>query len=240
MTIDRGFSLSASVITTETGSSTDESVTLVDSYDISASVSTGPIEGGTDETGAILTADATAIGEDSLAVLSAEGTATSGTIATSTEVSMTSEAVASSTDQAYASTYGEIELIGGAEYSFSLDYDAAIVDQDEGGTVASSTSIDYLYALTIDESAIAGTTSSSDPADVDSSAEPDLVSPDLAVSDQPCGCDDNGLVLDGNVAVYDINLVTFGDESFIDASVYALAVDDQMSSVTMSSVIVVA
>jgi hypothetical protein len=241
MTINRGFNLSASVITTETDGGTGDGTTLVDTYDVSATVSTGPVEGSTDAIGAVLYADATAVGEDTFASVSAKANVSAGPVATSANVSLKTEAAAASSDQSYASATGSIELIGGAERSFSLSYDSAVIDQEVDGTTASSSSIDHLYALNIDESGVAAPSPTvdftEDGVPVETEAEPPVTAP---AYDDPCGCGGDGSIpFDGNVALYDVDMDVIADNGIIEVDLSSFAVEDQMSSVTLGSIIMV-
>jgi hypothetical protein len=239
MTINRGFNLSASVITTETDGGTGDGTTLVDTYDVSATVSTGPVEGSTDAIGAVLHADATAVGEDTFASVSAAANVSAGPVATSANVSLKTEAAAASSDQSYASATGSIELIGGAERSFSLSYDSAVVDQEVDGTIARSSSIDHLYALNIDESGVAAPSPTveftEDGVPVETAAEPLVTAP---AYDDPCGCGDGSIPFDGNVALYDVDMDVIADNGIIEVDLSSFAVEDQMSSVTLGSIII--
>ncbi len=240
MTINRGFNLSASVATTETDDGSGEASTLVDTYGVSATVSTGPIESNSNGFGAAVSADATAIGEDTFASVSADGHVSAGPIATSAEVSLTTEAAAASGGQSYASVTGSIELIGGADWSFSLSYDSSAVDQEVDGTTASSSSIDYLYALSIDESGIPVQNPADDVVDegVPATAEADPLATEPAYD--PCGCGSDGSIpFDGNVAVYKVDFEALADDSVIEVDLFSLAVEDQMSSVTLGSIIMI-
>lgn len=239
MGINRGFDLSAGVITTETDDATGESVVLLDTYDVSASVSTGPAEGSSDGMGAALYADATAIGEDTFASVSADATVTDGPIATSTEVSLTTHAAAVSADQSYAWASGSVDLIGGADWSFSLSYDSSITDQEVDGTTSKASSIDYLYAIDFDDSGAAAPPPSVEFTD---DGVP-VVQADEALAepayDDPCGCGGDGSIsFAGNVAIFDIEMDVLADDGVVEVDLYSLAVEDQMSTVTLASVVI--
>jgi hypothetical protein len=241
MTINRGFNLSASVSETGTDDGSGEASTLVDTYGVSATVSTGPIESNSNGFGAAVSADATAIGEDTFSSVSASGHVSAGAVATSAEVSLTTEAVATSGGQSYASATGSVELIGGADWSFSLSYDSSTIDQEVDGTTAISSSIDYLYALNIDESGISVPSPSDEVVDEGIPATAEATPPVQDPADyDPCGCgSDSGIPFDGNVAVYEVDFEAFADNAVIEVDMFALAVEDQMSSVTLGSIIMI-
>lgn len=243
MTINRGIKLSASVGTTDTNIGSGESNTLVDTYGFTAAISMGPIEGSSDGLGAVVNADATAIGEDTIASVSAEATANAGPVATSVTVSLVTEAAAASGTQPYASAVGSIELVGCAEWSFSLSYETTSVDHEIEGTTVVSSSLDYLFALNIDGTAINLQSPSTEVADAGGgllaqSSEQSV--PAGPVHDDPCGCgSDGGLPFDGNVTLYDVDFDAFSDDAVIEVNLFALAVEDQMSSVTLESIILI-
>jgi hypothetical protein len=234
MTINRGFNLSGSVTTTETDAETGESTTLVDSYNASGEISTGPIESSTDATGLVLSSDTVAVGEDTFGSLSTEATVTSGSGVSSAEASITTSATGASPELAYSSATSSIDLIGGAEYSFSFNYNTTTVDQDEDGMVSSSTSTAYLYALTVDESAVLLSDPTEDPTATVAPSETDAVPIEEPV-DHAGG---TGLPPDGNVVVYETDLSVFAQDSYIALDIIAFAVEDQISSVTMSSILI--
>ncbi len=234
MTINRGFNLSASVISTEPDVETGGSTTLVDSYDIYAAVSTGPIESDSDELGLVLNGEALAVGENTYTAASAEATITNASSASSAEASLTTTSAAASPGQTLASSSSSIGLIGGAEYSFSLNSGTAIMDQDSGQTTSSSSSTAYLYALTIN-----------DPVFVEPPSTPDQTYVADTTFSEPgpepeidCGCGSGSDDwLDGNVALFDIDLDVYSEDSYIGLDVYAFTVEDQLSNVTINSIL---
>jgi len=234
MAINRGFSLSAKVIEIEADTVNNESISWTDSYDISASVSTGTANEGIDSMGLVLNADILALGEDSYALLSAEGGVIDGAVASSAKVSLTGVAVASSPEQAYAYSTTSIGLIGGADRLLTLNYSAAIVDQSENGMDASAASLVYLYALTVDSSAVGASATI-----LDSEESENLAAVDAPSLEEPCGCiGGGGFSIDGNLALFDINLDVVAEDSYLEYNLNAFAIEDQLANVTMSSILI--
>ncbi|WP_230532358.1 hypothetical protein [Microvirga roseola] len=243
MTINRGFNLSASVIETETDIMTGEATSLADTYDIFANVSTGSIEGSTDELALALNADATAVGDDTVAALSAEGSLTTSATTNSAQGSITASAASTSPDQAYASATSSTDLIGGAEYSVSLNYGSTLVNQDEAGTSATSTSTSSMFALTVEEptfSTVAVEDLQIPIAESSGGPEEDMLVLEASTASVDGSCDfseDCEDDWDGNIAIFETDLTVYAQDSYVALDLYAFTVEDQISSINMSALL---
>jgi len=190
-------------------------------------------------------ADAAAFGTDTLALIEASGTVSSGTYVNSASASVDAVAAAQSPDDsAFALATAMIDVYGDADVYLGISHSSTYTTVDETGTTvvtqvsASVTALDF---------------SGGDPAEAEQAPAESSPETQPVVEETPppylppeCGCDDPELDLgfdfdvnlDGNLAVFEIEADAFGQDTFADVSVDAFVVEDQVSSVT--AVVVVA
>lgn len=184
----------------------------------------GPGGGSGSGQGALVQADATAIGTDTFASVDASVTVSDN----NTSISVDSLAAAQSPDGSLALTTVNAQVFGQADVVFSLSQSSAYnVTNANGSTSVSQTSID-IETLSFSFGS-SDDTSSPLPAD----SQPPVVSPD------DCGCEAGDFTIDGNVAYFAIDATALGDDSYVDVAVDALALEDQFSAVTTVVIVLV-
>jgi hypothetical protein len=225
-----------------TSGSTSGTTTGLDAYQMDLAVAYG--SGSSDDSGsgilALAGGDAVAVGENTLAIADVTAQASGDDISSEAYASSTLAAAATSSPDsiAYASTTSYAEVYGDADRSFSLSFNEATLTLTDTAAVSTSVSVSEAYALDIEN--VLGTGTST----------PDILSPEPDLSGstidgsleggEEYDLGDFDLVLDGNVALADIDAMAFGENSLVEVEFSALAVEDQLSSVTVTTLVAVA
>jgi hypothetical protein len=234
---------SSSSVTVTSGSTSDGSVTGLDTYQLDLAVQSGAGSADGEAGMLVLTGgDATAVGENTVATADVTAWVSSGDTSSEAYASSTLQAAASSPDgTAYAGTSSYSDVYGGADRSFSLDFNESSLTLTDTTSTTTSVSISQDYALDI--KSVTGTGSSTD--EILSSGIPsldlDLSGSDIASSgSEDCGCGDFDLALEGNLALADMDVLAYGADSLVEVEFSALAIEDQFSSVTVATLAAVA
>ncbi|SDD64614.1 hypothetical protein SAMN04487779_1010177 [Belnapia rosea] len=224
-----------SVTATSTTSPTATDAPTSESYQMDLTVETGSVSSESSGMVAEVSGEATAVGNDTYA--SADVTAQASSTDSSSEAYVSTSMVAAgetSDGVAYASTSAYSDIYGDADYALSFDFKESSTTQTADGATASSVSVVEDYALDIkqiDSSPDQGW----DSAEISPSGAADSVSqPEL---DLDCGCGDIDLDLDGNIALANIDAVAFGDDSLVEVDASVFVIEDEFSSVTVTSLI---
>lgn len=205
----------------------------------------GSLEGDDDVLGAMVMGDASAVGTDTFAGIDAEAAVTDGSYTDSLSASVDATAIAESGDgSSFTTANAAIEVIGSADVFFGTSQTSTSTVVNESGSVSvSETSID-VNALSFSDGSVpeesdVGMVSElepmSDPVELGTS-EPYIVETDA------CDCYDEGdhsFDIDGNLAAFDIQATASGDDSFVDVTADAIAVEDQFSSATVVVIVAV-
>lgn len=130
----------------------------------------------------------------------------------------------------YASSVGGINVYGSADAYVGIVQQSTATETGPAGSTVAST-----YQESVSAVNLGGATVEDVPA---STAGPELlteVTPYIEPAPDPCGCgtpDPGGYVIDGNLAIYEVNAVAFGENSYVDLQLDAIAVEDAFSDVT--------
>lgn len=209
--------------------------TSVDTTSQTLDVSTGASSSEEEDMALQLGVDATAVGEDTLAIAEVEASV-AGDDAVQSAYGSASLYASGSGEGAYASTSGYADIFGDADYSLSITYTSESVEQDGDYVQWEAAFVTEVFALDIDGVPVGtGEPSAtiSDPLDTGGAAVP-------GTEDEPdgdeCGCwseEPGGWEVDGNLVLFDVTVEAVGDDSFVQADVSALTVEDQLSTVTV-------
>jgi hypothetical protein len=220
---------SLSLLDLESGGSADDSTVDMRLVDLDLAVSTASGSSGEGTGMALATGgDAFAAGENTLASASVTAGVSSGAASTEAHASATFEAAATSQGDAatYAAATAFANLTGHADRNVSLSYTSSSMSQQDGMTASEATAIVELYALDVHGRASGVEAYSSDLP----SAGPDALGEDDDGGSQEW---DPDFALDGNVAFFDVFAEASGEDSFVEVDLFAMAVEDQLSNVTV-------
>ena len=186
--------------------------------------------------GALVQADATAIGTDTFASLEASVVVAEGSGVDSTSISVDALAAAQSPNESLALTTAVAETFGEADILFSLSQSSTQTVTDENGSTSISQSSIDIYALNFSLDPLSEDDAVSAPA----GAPIPSADTELAIFEpDDCGCEPVDFVIDGNVAYFEVDAAALAEDSYVDVAVDALAVEDQFSSVTAVVVVLV-
>jgi hypothetical protein len=174
----------------------------------------------------IIGGDSFAMGESTLATLEASATL-DPSATTVAEASVTTTALGVAEIDAFASATSTIDWYGDADWDLSIDYNLTTRAVDEDGAIATATSSSYLLALDF-ENTPSGT---QDAEVIDLADAPSLEMAALGANPE--------VQLDGNVAMLDMSFTAFGEDTFVEVDFMALAVEEQLSLVTVAAVLAV-
>jgi hypothetical protein len=233
MTLSMTTSSSVDVSTT-LATTTDSDTTTLNSYATEQTLLNSSVSDPTSDSSGlalVLGGEATAIGEDTLAVgsMSADLDAT-GSLAT-VEGNASFIAVAETTgDETAFVTADSFGGLSGADLLFVLTSNTQIVDQGPDGSLAIATSDITLYGLDFDSTAGGGGSTESDPM-LDPLAESELpATMDSTTDDEDLY--DLALDIEGNVAVLEVTAEVSGQDTLLEVGASVLTVEDTLSTVT--------
>jgi hypothetical protein len=166
-----------------------------------------------------LSGEAIAVGENTLALGTADSTITDKGPVTKAKgtITATATAQAAGEDLSYATAYTFAEIEGADHFTTKTKIHSTI-SQTEGQTTVTETSVTKLHAIAIEIGKDAK--HSKLPAVQD---EADDVASWLA-----------GGAIEGNVAAFDVEAQAYGDNSYVGVDVFILTLEDQLSTVSLS------
>ncbi|MEO3388483.1 hypothetical protein [Mesorhizobium sp. CAU 1741] len=178
---------------------------------------------------------ATAFGTDTFAELAIDAQVSGSGLS----IDFSAESAAQSgDDSAYASSIGEIYTYGAADAYVGISRQSTSSEIGPEGSTVVSTYHESIYAVNL-----GGESGSVIPV---GTAATDLPSydpmPYAPEPLEPCGCDSfdpGGYEIDGNLAIYEIDAVAFGENSFVDVLLDAIVVEDAFSDITAVVVIAI-
>jgi hypothetical protein len=181
--------------------------------------------------------EAVAVGEDTLAVGSISGTLVDDGSVTALKGSATTAAAseASAGETAFTDAYTSAEVSDGTEFLVVINRETDTSQQSANGNTSTSTSSTSIVALDL-QAANTGAQDTVLPAsdadnDGDASADP--------LANPPPDESDIALDLDGNIAVIDFHGIAVGDDTYVSADAFALAIEDELSLVSAFVVLAV-
>jgi hypothetical protein len=239
------FTVSSSVGQTFDVAITEISATAEDeaihSLMIASDVQSGPSIGADDGMSMAIGGDATAVGEDTLAV--AEVSAFLGDDGSVQIASGSAEflAIGEGDPGAYAGAYSYVDFVGDADHAITLNVSVAeyVQEPDQAAWYASSETT--LFAMDIDGIPVGETTSDAvlpEPEEPLNPPEEPLELPEMSV-DPSCGCSDGdpAYVVEGNVAWFDVSAAAVAENTLVTADFSALTVEDQFSTATVAVIL---
>ena len=165
---------------------------------------------------AVVAGDAVAVGEDTLTSGSVYGAVIDAGAVTTADLNAAMAAAAESPEgaMAFATTFAGVS--DGAELIVTFTFETLSSETGEDGSAASATSSTELvaYDLQPPEPAASGS-----PAEADAPVEGVPTELEITICDE----------LDGNVATVDFAGLAIGEDSFVTADSFALAVEDELS-----------
>ncbi|MFC3126692.1 hypothetical protein ACFOD4_16635 [Pseudoroseomonas globiformis] len=215
-------SYSARGATRMTSSATVDGATSTSTNSTAYSTQTGSGEGGNAGMGVQVAGTATGVGNDTLAAASVSVEGTSGGSARSISASATFNAASETQPggSGVAYTGSAIAFSGSADRLMRTDFASEHSFSDSSGSRYEANSRSSLYAF--DRGGRREAERDQDRAQRD--------------ADREAGRDDGPEVnghadLDGNVVIFDVKAVAYGDDNFVGVDLMALTVDDHLSTV---------
>lgn len=195
--------------------------------------------------GAGVAADGSAFGTDTYAELAISALAAEGTYVDSVSASADVISVSQSEGgDAFASSAAVIDVYGDADVFLGITHTSTTTVADETGSTAVSEASASVVALDFSGNGSTATSSeilSADEVPVFSAETEEIVTYEAI----DCGCagdpygDYDPIDIDGNLAVFAIDANAFGDNTFADVSVDALALEGELSLATAFVVVAV-
>jgi hypothetical protein len=167
----------------------------------------------------LLTGDATAVGEDTLALGSMQAVVdgTGAVTVASGSADFLAAAAGTGDESAFASATSYGELLG-TSYLIVIGSNTEILDQDPDGSLWVATSETTLFGLDPDSSG------------ADFTAEPLLGAEALSDTSMVAADEPYDLSLEGNVAIMDVAAEVSGDDTLLDVEISVLTVEDALST----------
>lgn len=221
-------SLDSSTSTTTAVQTSTADETSSSSLAFDMTIETSPLDD-SDGLAATLGGEAVALGEDTLttgsvsAEMDAEGAVT--TLNGTADMLAASEAPEGDTAQALTDSFAEVS--DGAEFVFTYNVETDSGQQTQTGSAATSTSTTGVTAYNL-ELSIGGDDISGDGTATETDPPATTVSGD-GTGSSPSG-DDTDSGLDGNIATVEFDATAFGEDTFVSADAFALAVEDELSA----------
>lgn len=216
VTINSSLTHSVSIAMSSTLSSGGE--TSASAVSLDASLAVGGTDAPTGDDGVVvITAETTALGEDTLALTDIDAllTVTDWGSLVSVDMSLVAEASAGAGGALYTAT-GATVATGGASMKFAFALDTTETTMSSAGSTSTSTSDMSLFA-------VGGIASGGQPAGAAATAG--AVGSAGAPLPEPADIDGLG----GNVAIAEITADAIGVDSFVDIAVDVLTIEDQLS-----------
>lgn len=207
-------------------SSGDPETGTVDAYSSQIDVYLGTMEG-EGSLAAEVYGSASAYGTDTFAELDIDAQLSANGL----QVDLSAQSAAQSSDGIpYASSVGGIYVYGHADAYVGITRQSTWTEiGPEGATVVSS------YEGSVSAVNPGGATGADMPVGMADPETPAEVAPYLDPPPDSCGCgtpEPSGYNLDGNLAIYEVNAIAFGENSYVDLMLDAIAVEDAFSDVT--------
>ncbi|TSJ63145.1 hypothetical protein FO470_09270 [Starkeya sp. 3C] len=212
----------------------------VHALEIASDVQSGPSsgDGGTGMAMAI-GGEATAVGEDTLAVAEVEAILAGDADMQIAFGSASFVAAGEGDGGAYAGAFSYAELTGDADRGVTLNTSVTEYVQEPEGAAWYASAQSVLFALDID--GMPGSTDAAgaveDPPDAGEPAPLEELPP---AAGYDCGCGGDGdpaFTIDGNLAWFDVSAAAVAEDSLVTVDVVALAVEDQLSSAIVNVVL---
>lgn len=231
--------LAESTSSTDSAGTTTASLLAVDETMVAVSI-TESEPSASDLMQMVIGGDATAVGENTIAVGSVSAEVSDNEITTTASGTATFSAVAQSEGEetSYATSYSFAEVLGG-EKTIAMNHTSTQVYEAKSESTWSQTSTAQVFAIDIDSPG----TSSDDLHDVptgpaaerDEPSEYDAEAVEFEV--EPSNEVDESVMIDGNFAFFDVEAEATGEDTFLSLDAMAIVIEDQLSTV---SVVVVA
>lgn len=147
------------------------------------------------------------------------------------QVNLSAQSAAQSSDGLpYASAVGNIYFYGSADAYVGITRQSTSTETGPGGSMVVSSYHESISAVNLGGGGGAGM-----PAWMTGPETPTEVVPYLDPLPDSCGCgtpEPSGYNLDGNLAIYEVNAIAFGENSYVDLLLDAIVVEDAFSDVT--------